>query len=84
LAELEKRLPGNLKGRVRDLRRNLKDFQKQIDKARAEREARLQRLADQVRRDVAKLLKQLEKAVRPPAKGKAARKKPTAKKSRRR
>jgi hypothetical protein len=85
LQQLEKRLPKNLVSVARDLRRNLKDFQRQIDKARKEREDRWNRIESQVRRDAARMLRRLEKAVEPQAKAgarkKAARKKTTPRKT---
>lgn len=83
LADLEKQLPGNLKKLVRDFRKNLKDLQRQMDKARAEREARWEKRADRLRRDAAELLKRLEKGVRPPTRKKSAGKKAALKKARR-
>ena len=79
LRQLEKQLPKNLASGVRELRENLRDLEKQVDKARAEREERWQKLENQIRRDVARVLRRLEKAVAPAAK-KPARKKPAAKK----
>ena len=80
--KLEKRLPKNLAGVARDLRRNLKDFQRQIDKARMEREDRWNRIEAQIRRDAARVLRRLEKAVEPrssaPKRKKAVRKKATS------
>jgi TolA-binding protein len=65
LRQLEKRLPKNLASVTRELRRNLKEFQRQIDKARKEREDRWNRIEGQIRRDAARLLRRLEKAVEP-------------------
>jgi hypothetical protein len=88
LRDLEKRLPANLRGPVRDLRANLKALQKQVDKARADREERWRRLEAQIRRDAASALRRLEKAVAgstkkvaPKKKKKAARKKTARKKT---
>jgi hypothetical protein len=80
LQQLEKRLPKNLVGVAHDLRRNLKDFQRQIDKARKEREDRWNRIESQLRRDAARMLRRLEKAVEPEART-AARKKTARKKT---
>ncbi|MGH0030146.1 MAG: class I SAM-dependent methyltransferase [Myxococcota bacterium] len=77
LAQLEKQVPKNLKGTVRDFRKNVKGLQKQLSKAQAEREQRWERMERQIRRDVANLLRRLEKAIEPK---KAPRKKKTAKK----
>ena len=85
LRQLEKRLPENLASVARELRRNVKDFQRQIDRARKEREDRWNRIETQIRRDAARVLRRLEKAVEPrPAAGtrkKATRKKAVRKKA---
>ena len=78
LRDLEKRLPKNLRSSVRDLRGNIKALQKQADRLRDERDARWQKLETQVRGDVAKLLRRLEKAVAPSARKKAPARKKTA------
>jgi hypothetical protein len=78
LRDLEKRLPANLRGPVRDLRANLASLQKQMDKARKDREDRWRRLEAQVRKDTARLLRRLEKAV---AGGAGPRKASTGKKT---
>jgi len=81
LRDLEKRLPKNLKSSVRDLRGNLKSLQKQTDRLRAERDARWQKLETQVRGDIAKLLRRLEKAVAPASSAKSSsRRRTTARK----
>ena len=80
LRQLEKRLPKNLAGVARDLRRNLNKFQRQIDRARKEREDRWNRIEDQIRRDAVKVVRRLEKAVEPQRKT-VARKKATRKKA---
>jgi len=67
LRQLEKRLPKNLASLTRDLRRNLKDLQRQIDRARKEREDRWNRIEAQIRRDAARMLRRLEKAIEPTA-----------------
>lgn len=65
LAQLEKQVPKNLRGIVKDLRKNLKNVQKQIDQARSEREARWERLERQMRSEAASMLRRLEKAIEP-------------------
>lgn len=84
LRELQKRLPKNLRGAVGDLRKNIKSLQSQVDRVRAERDARWQRLETQIRRDAARVLRRLEKAVAPASKGrkKPARRKPARKTAR--
>lgn len=73
---LERQMPAGLKRGVRDLRKNMKDLESQIDKAAAKREARWHQLEAQVRKDAVKLLRRLEQAIDPPKrKKKAARKK---------
>jgi len=80
LHQLEKRLPGNLASMARELRRSLKELQRQIDNARKDREDRWNRIEAQIRRDAARLLRRLERAVEPRATG-SARKKATRKKA---
>ena len=85
LRDLERRMPANLRGPVRDLRANLRALPEQIDKARAERDERWRRLERQLRSDAARLLRRLEKAVSGSGSRKAStRKKSGAKKSARR
>ena len=88
LRQLEKQLPKNLAGGVKELRKNLRDLQRQIDKARKERDDRWQKLENQIRKDAARALRRLEKAVAPASKParkktakKAARKAPARKKA---
>jgi hypothetical protein len=66
LARLEGQLPAPLSRMLRDLIKNLREAQRQLDKALAERDARWRRLQTQLRSDAARLLRQLEKAVEPP------------------
>jgi hypothetical protein len=72
LRDLERRLPSNLRSAVRDLRANFAAFQRQMDRARQEREARWRRLQTQMRRDTARILRRLEKAVAPAERARAA------------
>jgi hypothetical protein len=65
---------------VREFRKNLRELQRQVDKAQAEREARWKKREHRLRRDAARLLDLLEKAVAPPA-GKASKKKAVRKES---
>ena len=65
LRQLEKQLPKNLSRMVRQLRANLRALQSQIERLRADRDARWTRLQTQVRRDAAQLFRRLEKAVEP-------------------
>lgn len=82
LRDLEQRLPANLRGAVRDLRANLKSVQAQLEKMRRDREERWHRIETQLRRDIANLLRRLEKAVAPRSGGRsAARKAPRRKTS---
>ena len=48
---------------MRELVRNLREAQRQLEAARAERDARWQKLQTQLRSDAVRLLRQLEKAV---------------------
>ena len=67
LNDLERRLPSNLRSTVRDMRANLRAFQRQLERGRQEREARWRRVQSQMRRDVVRLLQRLEKALTPSA-----------------
>ena len=82
LKALERQLPARLARGVRELRRNMKDLERQIDKARVEREARWRRLETQIRTDAARALRRLERAVEPrkPARKKTATRKKSARK----
>ena len=77
LHQLEAQLPPNARKLVRDLRKNLKTLQKQLEQARADGEARWRKLEHQVRRDAARLIRRLEKAVSPPARKRAPARKTT-------
>ena len=79
LRQLEKQLPFDLQRLVRQLRANLKDLQTQLERMRADREGRWNRMQLQVRRDAARLFRRLEKAVEPkPARKSRPRKKKAA------
>ena len=81
LHQLEKQLPKNLSRMVRQLRANLRTLQSQIERLRADRDARWTRLQTQVRRDAAQLFRRLEKAVEPKRASRQTRaSRPTAKK----
>jgi hypothetical protein len=67
LKQIEGRLPANLKPMVRQLRQLVRDLQKQIDRARAERDARWNRIETQIRKETVSILRRLEKAVQPSA-----------------
>jgi hypothetical protein len=79
LKSLEKQLPPRLAKGVRELRKNMKDLERQIDKARADRQARWHDLETQIRKDAAKALRRLEQAIEPKRKKAAARKKAAGK-----
>ncbi len=82
LRQLQTQLPPNARKLVQDLRKNLKTLQKQLDQARADGEARWRKLEHQVRRDAARLIHRIEKAVAPPARKRApARKAATRRKT---
>jgi hypothetical protein len=66
LKRLERQLPEPVARLMRDLVKNLREAQRQLEAARAERDARWKKLQLQIRRDAARLLRQLEKAVEPP------------------
>jgi hypothetical protein len=67
MRDLERRLPSNLRSAVRDLRANMRAFQRQLERARQDREARWRRMQTQMRRDMVRLLQRIEKAVAPSA-----------------
>jgi hypothetical protein len=66
-ADLERRLPSNLRSAVRDMRANLRAFQQQLERGRKDRETRWRRMQTQMRRDMVRLLQRLEKALAPSA-----------------
>jgi hypothetical protein len=68
LDRLEDELPPNLGKLVKQVRRGLVDLEKQVDKTRKESEKRWERQQTQVRRDIAAMLRRLERAVEPPKK----------------
>jgi predicted phage gp36 major capsid-like protein len=72
LSDLERRIPKNMRSAVRDLRANLRVFQRQLERARLDRDARWRKIQTQMRRDIVRLLQRLEKALSP-ASGGAAR-----------
>jgi len=67
LRDLERRLPRNLQSAVRDMRANLRVFQKQLERARLDRDTRWRKVQSQMRRDLVRLLQRLEKALAPSA-----------------
>ncbi|HKA15338.1 MAG TPA: hypothetical protein VKH41_10010 [Myxococcota bacterium] len=67
--DLERRLPGNLRSTVREMRQNLRVFQQQLERGRKEREARWRKMQAQMRRDMVRVLQRLEKALSPGASG---------------
>ncbi|MEN8161473.1 MAG: hypothetical protein ABFS41_15495 [Myxococcota bacterium] len=86
LRNLEKQLPAPVRRVLRQLQRNLREAQRQIDAARAERDARWNKLQKQLRSDAMQLARQLRAALAPlettrrarPTRGRARR--PTRKK----
>ncbi len=65
LARLERQLPAPVARLMRELVKNLREAQRQLEAARVERDARWQKLQTQLRSDAARLLRQLEQAVEP-------------------
>ena len=65
LDRIEKELPPNLRKVTRQLRKGLIDLEKQVEKTRRDSERRWERQQTQVRREIASLLRKLEKAVEP-------------------
>ena len=68
LDRIEKELPPNLSRLVKQVRRGMVDLEKQVEKTRKEGEQRWARQQTEVRREIAALLRRLEKAVEPPKK----------------
>ena len=68
-ADLERRMPSNMRSAVREMGKNLRAFQQQIEKNRKDREARWRRFQTQMRRDMVRLLQRLEKALAPSGSG---------------
>ena len=66
LKRLERQLPAPIARLMRELVKNLREAQHQLEAARSERDTRWQKLQTQLRRDAVRLLRQLEKAVEPP------------------
>ena len=73
LGRLERQLPAPLGRMLRDLVKNLREAQRQLEAARAERDKRWQKLQTQLRSDAARMLRQLEKRVEPRPKARRAR-----------
>src|SRR5262245_13061118 len=65
--DLERRMPSNMRSAVREMGKNLRGFQQQIEKNRKDREARWRRFQTQMRRDGVRLLQRLERALAPSA-----------------
>ena len=65
LKSLQDQLPPALARRVRDLRKSMKDLERGIDKARADREKRWHHLETSIRKDAAQVLRRLEHAIEP-------------------
>ena len=76
LQRLERQLPAPIRRLMRDLVKNLREAQRQLEAARAERDARWQKLQTQLRTDAVRLLRQLEKAVQPPRQKRTRRARP--------
>jgi hypothetical protein len=66
LKSVQDQLPPALARRVRDLRKSMRDLEKGIDKARADREKRWHQLETSIRKDAAQVLRRLEHAIEPP------------------
>ena len=81
LKELEKQSPKGMQTLVKDFRKNVRTLEKQIESAQAQREARWERFENEVRRDVAKLLRRLEKSVSAGTSKKTAGRRPAGKKA---
>ena len=70
LKALQKRLPPQAAKRVVELRKTVKDIERQADKARAEVEKRMHKAENEIRKDAVKMLRRLEHAIEPPKKKK--------------
>jgi hypothetical protein len=73
LGRLERQLPSPMRRVLREIVRNLRAAQRQLDAARAERDARWKKLQTQLRSDAARLLRQIEQRVDPRPKARRAR-----------
>ena len=73
LGRLGRQLPAPIARMLRDLVKNLREAQRQLDAARSERDARWQKLETRLRGDAARMLRQLEKRVGPRPKARRAR-----------
>jgi hypothetical protein len=82
LRKLERQLPAPVRRMLRQLGKNLRDAQHQVESARAEGDARLRKLQKQLRGDAAQLLRQLRQAVGPSG-ASASRARPAAGRARR-
>jgi len=82
LRSLERQLPAPVRRMLRQLGKNLRDAQRQLDAARVDRDARWQKLTKQLRGDATKLLRQVRGTVAP-ARPKTRRARPAAGRARR-
>jgi hypothetical protein len=82
LRNVERQLPAPLRRMLRQLGKNLREAQRQIEAARADRDLRWSKLSKQLRGDASRLIRQLRQAVGPtgpqarrarPARGRARR-----------
>ena len=81
LRSLEKQLPAPVRRLLRQMGKNLREAQRQLEAARADRDARWNKLQKQMRKDATQLVRQLRAAVVPA--GKARRARPTSGRARR-
>jgi hypothetical protein len=82
LRKVERQLPAPVRRMLRQLGKNLREAQRQIEAARLDRDARWQKLAKQLRGDASRLVSQLRQAVGP-ARPKARRARPAGGRARR-
>lgn len=75
LKSLQKQLPAGAAKRVGELRKNVKELERRVDKARADAEKRFHKVETDMRQDAAKTLRRLEKMIQPKKKKKSTRKK---------
>src|SRR5262245_19574001 len=82
LRKFERQLPAPVRRLLQQLGKNLREAQRQIEAARAERDARWQKLSRQLRGDAGRLVRQLRRAGAP-ARARTRRARPTSARARR-
>lgn len=80
LKSIQKQLPAGAARRVGELRKTVKNVERQADKARADAEKRLHKAETEIRKDALKVLRRIERAIEGPKKKRKTKKKTAAKK----